>query len=164
MTVSYDFLSIPSSVTRVDIPRLDQTKILAISDDITVAKDGSTTVVQNYILSDADPLTYAEIDQRFTTRSASQQFEGDFDHGSVSTFSLKLSVPMSRTDSVSGDVVMEMAYVTLAVQLPFATSDLDGLMDFIGSAYGLTISSIDGTSHEPLTANLFKLAVGAQVW
>jgi len=44
------------------------------------------------------------------------------------------------------------------------TTDLDGLMDFVSAGFGLAIDSIDGTSHEPNTNSLFKLAVGAPVW
>lgn len=164
MTVTYDFSNIPSSPTRIDIPRLDQTKVMALSDDTTTAKSGEVTTVNDYILTGSDALTYCEIQQRVTTRPASQQLADGFDRGSVSSFSLRLSAPMSRADSVSGETVTEMASVTIAVQLPMGTTDLDGLMDFVSSAFGLVVSSIDGTTHEPLTDNLFKLAVGAQVW
>jgi len=164
MTVSYDFVNISSTPVRVDIARVDQTKILAISDNTVVAKSGVATTTIDYIVSGADALTYCEIQQRVDTRPASKQFEGSFDRGTVLGFSLRLSAPMTRSDSVSGEVVTEMASVTVAASLPFGTTDLDGLMDFLSSAFGLTIDSIDGTSHEPNTNSLFKLAVGAQVW
>lgn len=164
MTVSYDFVNISSTPVRVDIPRVDQTKILAIGDNTELAKSGIATTTVDYIVAGADALQYCEIQQRVETRPASKQFEGSIDRGSVQAFSLRLSAPMSRTDSVSGITVTEMASVTIAVQLPMGTTDLDGLMDFVSSAFGLTIDSIDGTSYEPNTNGLFKLAVGAQVW
>jgi hypothetical protein len=164
MTVSYDFVNIPSSPTRIDIPRLDQSKILQVSDTISIAKNGIATVVNEFVLTGSDVLQKCEIQQRVETRPALKQFEGGIDRGSVSAFSLRLSTPMSRSDSVTGLTVTEDATVTIAVSLPMGTTDLDGLMDFVSAAFGLVVDSIDGTSHEPLTDNLFSLVVGAKPW
>lgn len=164
MTVSYDFVNVPSSPARIDIPRLDQSKILPVGQDVQVSKSGVTTATHEFILTGTDVLQTLEITQRVETRPFSKQFEGGIDRGSVQSFSLRLVAPMSRTDSVSGDVVTESASVTIAVNLPMGTTDLDGLMDFISSGFGLIVDTIDGTTHEPGSDGLFKLAVGAPLW
>ena len=165
MTVTYDFVNIPSSPVRIDIPRLDQTKISRGVPTIQNNKDGSSVVTIDYKVSGTDALTYCTLQQRYDTWPKSRQFAGGFDRGVVSSFSLKLSAPMTRDDSASDlDPVTEMATATIAVNLPMGTTDLYGLMDFMSSVFGLVIDSIDGTSHEPLTANLFDLATSSQVW
>ena len=164
MSVTYDFVGVPSSPVRVDITFLDQSKVIEVSDNTVVSKSGIATTVNEYILTGSDILQTMEIQQRCETRPVATQFADGFDRGAVQTFSVRLRAPMSRTDSVSGETVTEQASVTIAVALPMGTTDLDGLMDFVSSAFGLFISSVDGTSHEPLTVNLFKLAIGAQAW
>lgn len=164
MTVTYDFVNITSTPVRLDIARVDQTKIVPIGDSVQAQKNGNTVTVSDFVVTGSDALNVAKIQQRMETRRPSDQYSAGFDRGAVVSFSLRLTAPMTRTDSVSGETVAEDASVTLAVNLPFATSDLDGLMDFIASGFGLVADSIDGTSHEPLTANLLKLAIGAKVW
>jgi hypothetical protein len=164
MSVSYDLVGIPSSVTRIDIPLIDQSKIVPAGDDVQVAKNGVTTIVNEFKLTGADTLTTCDITERVEIRPASKQFADGFDRGSVQAFSLRLEAPMTRADSVSGLSVTEMASVTIAVSLPMGTTDLDGLMDFVSSAFGLFVDSIDGTSHEPNTNGLFKIAIGASAW
>jgi len=137
MTVSYDFVNIPSSPTRVDVPRIDQTKIVRVGDNTIVQKNGITVTSIDYIVTGSDVLSSCEVQQRLETRPFAKQFDGSFDRGSISAFSLRLLAPMTRVDSVSGETVTEQASVTLAIQLPMGTTDLDGLMDFVSAGSAL---------------------------
>lgn len=163
MTITNSYVGVPGSVTRVDIPMINQTNIVKTSQSLDT-KSGLVKVIYDFVLTSSTAAKTLKIRQTLTMRPDADLSKAAFDRGDVSAISLRVITDMGRADDVLDTEVVEPLGITIAISPPFVPEDTDELLEVISLTYALFIKSVDAGTHLPESTNLFSALVGAPMW